>query len=997
MSKSLPVDFFSGSLPIALVAGGAGFVGSHVCENLLDRSVKVICLDNWQTGVKENINHLLLNKNFLLLENDVADEISSRIKRVDYVLHLAGVEAYLNGEDVSIETLEANSIGSKNLLDLAEKNKARFLLASTIYVYSAKISKDSTLDYFGETREEEGEFSQLEAKRFAEALASEYGQKRGVDTRVVRLGDVYGPRMMIATNNILSRLIKQACYKEHLLVHGGQEIHLYPVFIDDVVDGIIKSLFSGGTRNSIVSLAGAKTSLFTLAQTIKSVSPEELEISFASEGFPKVGLVEEAVLRAGKNLVSWEAGISLQEGMKRTLDWFSYHHKYLPKTTNQQKQKEVEKKESVIGISGVFGNMRKFVKKVRTGPQKTEAVKTVREEKGFWNDKKTLSKETKKPRFIISALLLLVLIYFFAFPVLLLYLGIGQLYLFKSLLTKGDFENAQKWARWSGYVFGGAEAGFSQWFKIPGLKNESVRYVNKSRAFEKFAIVAVSSTQTFDATAKFIQSVLSTQGADQSLIQNTAMELKNLSGKIGFLETELSSHKIVLSVPMVRNELFQKSGLENFRRAALNLSGLVSKSNDLLGVDQKKMYLVLFVDNKNLRPGGGLIKSYALLTYDQGKLTNVDVQPVGSADGQLKGEVEPPQSIKNYLGETKWLLKDANWSPDFPTSAKQAAWFVNKEVGVNIDGVVGIDYEFVRNLLDEVGAVNIDDFNVSVDSENLYKVAENMAGGTQKDFSTSLLREVLKIATESPKNNLLPLAKSSISSLDNKHMVVWMNNSTVGQILSQAGWDGSIKQISCKTDLLPGCVDDYLQISEVDTTKAGYPNKNYSLELFPSNEKISHRLLISYESTGMDYKGYVRVLVPKSSQATLLSIIDSSKQIDLKIEEGLEKNKKTLGFLIDIPSGTKRQVILMWDVPNIDLSKSKVAGDSTQGHSTLEFLWQKQIGTLDDPVSLRVNLPDNSSVVSSFPIPSLTTGDVVGYNTNLSRDLTTSITWQQKK
>ncbi len=222
MPQNFPQDFFGRSSPIALIAGGAGFIGSHVCEALLLKGVGVICLDNWRTGVEENIKHLKEYPNFFLLEQDIAgiaEKIPEGIERLDYVLHLAGIEAYLNGEDVSIETLEANSIGSKSLLDLARKHSARFLLASTINVFFAK--------------------------RFAEALTSEYGQKKGVNVRIVRLGDVYGPRMMLSSGNAIAKLIKEVLYKRDLVI--PQEAFVFPVYIDDVVEGTVKALLSSGT------------------------------------------------------------------------------------------------------------------------------------------------------------------------------------------------------------------------------------------------------------------------------------------------------------------------------------------------------------------------------------------------------------------------------------------------------------------------------------------------------------------------------------------------------------------------------------------------------------------------------------------------------------------------------------------------------------------------------------------------------------------------------
>src|SRR3989344_774941 len=1003
MPMSLPTHFFDGSLPIALVAGGAGFVGSHVCEALLGRSVKVICVDNWQTGLKENINHLLLNKNFLLLEEDVTDEIATRIKKIDYVFHLAGVESYLNGEDVSIESLESNSIGSRNLLDLAQKYKAKFLLASTIYIYSAKLSKDNTTSYFGATREDEGEFSHLEAKRFAEALVSEYGQKRNVDVRIVRLGDVYGPRMMISTNNILARLVKQAAYKEPLTVHGGEDIYIHPVFIDDVVEGIVKSLFIGGTRNAIIALTGPKTSLFSVAQAIKNLKPDELEVVFKNESFPKLGQVEESVLFTGRDTISWSQEIGPEEGLRRTLDWFTYHQKYLPKSYKPVEKSKDPTKDQKMGVLTSVGE---WAKKVRTSPHLvTKEESRALKEDSFWEEKEQVSPKSQKkvnakknwvaPKVFLAAVVLL-LGWFFAMPVFLFYLGLGQLHLFKNSISKGDTTSASRWANLAFYSFDSAQAGFNQWLVVPGLKNESVRYVNKSKTFSKLADVAISSSQGALASKTFMQGLLSSQGVNEYASKSLALELKKLGQKIGFLEADIEGNKVLLTAPLLRTKLIEESELKDIRESTLTFANLVEKSGSLFGVDKKKTYLVLLQDNSILRPGGGLLRSYALLSFEGGKLENIDVQDVAFADEQLKGQVDPPQTIKDYLGETSWFLKDSNWSPDFASSAERAAWFVNKELGTNIDGVIALDLEFIKSFIDYLGPVKLDGFE-AIDSNNLFELAQNSNKdqSVQKSFPTSLLREILKVATELPGSNLTALTKTTISSLRERHLALWMKDQGLAQIMSEAGWDGAAKRPSCRGDF--DCTIDYLQISEANLTQLGNPLKSYSLEIFPSNDTISHRLLISYDNKNADYKGFVRVLVPRLGKIAQAAAIlpDQAKQEELQVEEGFESKKKSFSFILDIKAGDKKQIVLLWDTP-LSENTSKVAGDSTFKGNNLVFFWQKQMGVLNDPVSLRINLPAGTQEISSFPRPLLTSEGSISYNTNLSRDLTTQRNWQKR-
>ena len=219
-SKARHHSSTSSHLPTALVAGAAGFIGSHLCASLLHQNSRVYGIDNWTTGKKQNIKPLLKNKNFVFIEHDLNKPLKTSLPQVDYIFHLAGVEAYINGLDVSLETLLVNSLGTRELLEISKKQNAKFLLASTTDIFQGFLSSSDLAHYYGSNHAKEEAYSHHEAKRFSEAITFEYLNRHQLDARIVRLGNVYGPNMDLKSGNQISRLLVAAKKQSPLKITG---------------------------------------------------------------------------------------------------------------------------------------------------------------------------------------------------------------------------------------------------------------------------------------------------------------------------------------------------------------------------------------------------------------------------------------------------------------------------------------------------------------------------------------------------------------------------------------------------------------------------------------------------------------------------------------------------------------------------------------------------------------------------------------------------------
>jgi nucleoside-diphosphate-sugar epimerase len=308
--------------PISLVAGGAGFIGSYLCETLLAQNFRVYCLDNLSSGSKDNIKSLLTNPNFHFIEADITQplEILDSLEEVQSIFHLAALEVGKDQKKFSLETLLVNSTGTRSLLEAAKKFQAKFILVSSGDIYQGSFSSNS-LKYFFGGEEQEAVMSQNEAKRFAEALTVEYFKNYQLDAAIVRVKDVYGPRMNLGVQNELTELIGQAKTGERLLVEGDGLKTLNPTYVSDVVFGLVKVLV-GDYKGEVFNLISSeKTTQLGLAETLRLISgkleivhePDEQKISFPPPALD---------LENTQGKLKWSPRVTLAEGLSSVFQSF---------------------------------------------------------------------------------------------------------------------------------------------------------------------------------------------------------------------------------------------------------------------------------------------------------------------------------------------------------------------------------------------------------------------------------------------------------------------------------------------------------------------------------------------------------------------------------------------------------------------------------------------------------------------------------------------------
>lgn len=757
------------------------------------------------------------------------------------------------------------------------------------------------------------------------------GQVKVTDNNsVIYIGDLLGPRIDLNSELFVNKCLSEVISTRKLTVPLGEIF--YPVFAPDAARLIIKWLFSFGPYGRELALLGPDTS----------------SSDFLEKNKKMVGGITPKFIDA-PNLRNLPKGIEIQR-LERDLNFcLSETYRWLAQNPETY-------------VNTQFSSKKKLPISIH--------IKT------------NLSPRTR------GTLIIILLFFLFPFITLALYAGI-TFAAYREFISGNDSLSANSMLIAKTFaVTGGAESRVLSYVPLLGLVYKETSFASKLG--EDISLTAVDAIPFIRNSIVLFDNILGDKPYDPTPICiNIGNSLSNLDRDILLMQQDsetASGQRVVLA-----EKILSVADFEKIKKLISQGQILAGRLPDILGKNQSKTYMVLFENNMELRPTGGFIGSYGLMTFDSGRLSDVAISDVYSADGQLNGHVEPPAPIKEYLGEANWWLRDSNWDPDFPTSAQRAEWFLGKEVGKQVDGVAAIDLAPVKEILKYTGPIFLPDYNLDITSDNLYEKTESEAqdnsfpGSRQKAsfltaLSGSLLSEIGKLNS---KQKLL-LLKSFYSALAERHMQIYLHDDTSENALNDMGWDGSVIMPSCSGN----CYADMAGLVEanVGVNKANYfIQRTMNLTVSLGSSEIDRTLTLNLKNNANqglgpsgEYKDYVRLLVPDDADVVNIESIAGQNQESLAPDITEEKGRKEAGVLIDVLNGQNKTVVFSW----------KTQINSGSPFTAYGMYLRKQAGTAAD--SLTVDIKPEGVVTAADPRFSLTReGDYV-YNTTLAGDLFTS-------
>jgi nucleoside-diphosphate-sugar epimerase len=305
----------------SIVTGGAGFIGSHLVDALLACGQKVFAIDNLVTGSQSNLANATNQANFTFIQHDVQHELPV-VGHIDFIYHLASPASVPDYQKYSEETALINSVGTRGLLKVARAHNAKFLFTSTSEIYGDPIEHPQKESYWGNVNPVGPRSCYDEAKRFGEMMTMLYVRERGVDGRIARIFNTYGPRMRPTDGRVVSNFVMQAIKGEPLTVYGQGEQTRSLCFVSDMVDGLIRLMERDHTKGSVVNLGNPQEmTVITLARLVKSLTGSAAQITHLPlpQDDPKR---RQPDISLAKSLLDWQPTISIEDGLKKTIVYY---------------------------------------------------------------------------------------------------------------------------------------------------------------------------------------------------------------------------------------------------------------------------------------------------------------------------------------------------------------------------------------------------------------------------------------------------------------------------------------------------------------------------------------------------------------------------------------------------------------------------------------------------------------------------------------------------
>ena len=572
---------------------------------------------------------------------------------------------------------------------------------------------------------------------------------------------------------------------------------------------------------------------------------------------------------------------------------------------------------------------------------------------------------------------------FFVTPLLLVALSFFGTVFSKKLFAEGLSGAAEKQLEVTLALSQVGEKYFNLLSGIPSLGKPYKKLSNTLEVLQEHANVGLRFLKTFNLTSELFENVVVEKDFD--LVKKTnqiSLEMDNLYKDISFLEGEVQSSNTLTR--KMSDYIFRQEDLEKIKNKVYILSRSFLAVPKLLGKDGVEKYLILFQNNSTARPTGGVIESFILTTFSDGKLVDIKIYDTKVTDRNLSGVVEPPPPFKKYFAIDAWNLIDSNWDPDFQLSASQAEWFVDKEIDESVDGVIAFDANFLQKLIHELGGFELDEGKVKVNSENFFEIIKK-EGDEEKASATLILEKLFSQGKSFDKVKKTKILQSIFKSIEEKDVLIFIKDLNIQKDLQDLGWAGSFDLKDCSGN----CYSDQLAVVESAFSDNSFDiNREMEMSLFLEENLLKRKLLIYFENKSDEpYKAYLRLFVPGNVGFSPSEIIGFQGRESKDLEVRGIRGFKEAGLFYEIPARQTQAISFLWE------SGSSYSYEKAGEYKL--YLW-KQPGLKNTPLEIQVKAPSKLNLKATHPF-SLTNENLLRYNTLLSQDLTLNLFWEKNE
>lgn len=933
----------SRNTPVAFVVGAAGFLGSTLVDQLLKKGVQVVGLDNLSTGRKENLSESSRNKNFHLLVTGAESRFDETFLRLDYAFFVISpdISDYIYRQAFS------------NFLKTCQSSKTKVVLVSSVHLY-------------------DNHTKGLENLKEAEKELAKFAAENGINARIVRLDQVFGPRMRLSGDDPIIRLIKASFTGDLQKEATPLDFTTRAVFIDDAVDLLIKAVMHGSTSQKIYD--GALNNPVKVAE-IRQVLLDPMW--YETKGFEPTELPPWPTPNLSKTEkeLSWRPKTPLVKALKQTVHFFKENPDFLKVEEERKSLEGVKEEEEVENKDTEIEKKEKTPKIIEKKQKKFETSKLGELGKAAGDYFKI---------FITVGIISYALIYPLGT------LGIGILGFNTHLkgeqqaIVAGDLKKAEEEVYQMEISAGGVKEIRQLLFAVsktgffPQKIDEVVSLLDQTQLLTGALKHEVSGFKSLTKAIKVISG--EQEGDGKALLTEAFGELDQADKSLGKIVFSLSDKNL----PFENQDFLAqkitgfKEKVEMHRQIVQSGKSLALTLPQIAPVNSKRSYLILFLDNTSLRGGGGVIRAYAQVNFDNGKLGDIKAGDINSLDAKLKEDIASPTEVKEIIGDKSWSLKNSNFESDFAANARLAQWFYSKEEGDKVAGVITLDIAAVADLLNSSGPINLSQAQEKIDGDTLLQ--KILQSKDKEKFMAAVLEGVLNKIFFSSDKDMLARIQTLSKLADEKHVMFYFADNELLSRIASVGWGGIMPRQNRE---VKGESEGFISLMETDLEEGGGGyNLKKSLDLQTSidkNYEVKHKLIIDYENSGGNLNRKVKFYLPGGTKLMVAQV--GGKDVMKEINSFSDFGRVGYVLRLNFQAEEKLQVVLEY----IDGKPLDFVDDQVKVGLNVF----KQPGTEGGRFDYKLLYPSNLNLLSG---DSLKMPGEVSFSTDLSRDRSFELT-----